>query len=244
MKYIVIDERISAAAEAKLEELGFTVFKLPAHRGLSPAVRSHTDMLFLRLGEVIFTPREYRDENPELLVKLEAALAPLRFIYTEDALGSEYPADAKLNCLVMGKRLFCNKKTLSPEVLEYAEATGYKIIGVKQGYPACTALPIGEDTAITADRGMARALSSAGIRVITVEDTEGISLPPHKFGFIGGCCHRFGNEYLFFGNAERYEFFPALSRAIEERGGKIISLDPYSDRLFDLGGATSYEKSI
>jgi hypothetical protein len=201
-------------------------------------------MLLLRLGEVVFVPLEYRNENTELFGKLEEALNPLRFIYTDDALRSEYPADAKLNCLVMGKKLFCNEKTLSPTVLDYAKASGYEIIGVKQGYPACTALPIGENAAITADRGMANALSGAGIKVFTTEDTEGISLPPHKFGFIGGCCHRHGNDYLFFGNAKSYEFFRVLARAIKEENGKIISLDPTANRLFDLGGAASYDKSV
>ena len=244
MKYILVDERINSLCEAKLGELGFTIFKLPKHPALPTAVCSHTDMLILRLGDYIFASREYRDRNSHLFGELEAALSPLKFIYTADILGGEYPKDAKFNCLIMGKRIFCNRNIISKEVLDCAERLGYDIISVKQGYPACTTLALGENLALTADRGMARALSSAGISVYLTENSRNIKLPPHEYGFIGGCCHRVASDLLIFGNPDSYEYFGELKAAFDTMGGRVIALDSGADCLFDLGGAVSYDNGI
>ena len=243
MKYIIVDERITEKAEASLSGLGFKVFKLPAHTTLPEAVRSHTDMLLFKVGDTVFSTEEYKSFCPTLFEELEGVL-PFEFIYTNDRFGNIYPEDARLNCLVMGKRAFCNRKNLSPTVLSHLEAHGYKVYDTKQGYPACTTLPIGDNTAFTADRGMAKVLSAAGIDVIYAEDSERILLPPHKFGFIGGCCHKAGDYFLFFGNLDSYEHSEKLTAAIEAIGCRAISLDPEAKHLFDLGGAVSYDKSI
>lgn len=243
MKYVIIDERIPKEAADTLISLGFRIFKLPRQRNLPLPIASHTDIAMARVGKRIFTSRAYREENPELFSEMEENL-PFEFIYTDEAPMGEYPLHAIFNCLVIGGKAFARTDALSPSLAEHLQCEGYDIIKVKQGYPACTVLPLSGSLAITSDRGMARALGSSGISVKLISDSSAIALPPYPFGFIGGSGAVLGDTVYFFGNLSSHPDSEAIAAAIADSGKKFVSLMPKSDRLFDLGGAIFYDKDV
>ncbi len=227
----LVDERISTAAERSLLIRGFRVIRMPATKRLSPAVASHPDMLVFAHGNKIISSAEYCENAPWVFTDIREHSRDCEISFTDDVFHPEYPRDAIFNALTVGDRMFAKSDTLSHAVLEYAEMSGMRIIPVKQGYPACTVLAFGEN-AITADRGMARALEAEGICVSMIEN-GGISLFPHEYGFIGGASGVLGDTVYFIGDPMSHPSGDVICRAIEDGGYKFISL--CGGELSDLG---------
>ena len=214
---------------------GWTTVELPAHPGLGAGVCSHTDMLIARIEKRIISLASYADAVPALFDDLYSLLAPHGFSFTllGDEVTEKYPGDARLNALVMGDTVLYNPRSLSEGLADAYLAAGKRLVRVKQGYPACTVLPLGVGAAATADRGMAKALASEGIRVTLIEEGH-ILLPPYEYGFIGGCAGRLGDTVYFTGRIEDHPSYGAIKAAAEAEGLATESLTDLP--LVDLGG--------
>ncbi|MBR5140769.1 MAG: hypothetical protein IKV16_06915, partial [Clostridia bacterium] len=212
-----------------LTSLGYTPIKLKPMTALPTAIASHTDILAFKLNTHIFLSKAYFDTFSDILPPLNK----YNLVLTEESQGVNYPLDAIFNGLVMDNKLFCKKDSFSKEILAFCEKEGIQIIPTKQGYPACTVLKISENAAITADRGMQKALLLAGIDVLLIEDGS-ISLPPYEYGFIGGAGEADGDAVYFFGNIESHHDAVKIIDFIEKHGKRIVSLS--DEPLRDLGG--------
>ena len=233
IKTAIVDGRIDRECELSLVRRGFKVIKLPPHKRLSEAVCSHTDMLLFSLeNELIFTA-EYCEEYPELFSALYPLFKGRKLTFSSDELSEKYPSDCALNALIFGKSIFAKLPSLSESIKESAKKQGYNLINVNQGYPKCTVLKLSDSAAITADCGMARALSQHGIRVTLINEGH-IALPPHNFGFIGGAAGVYESCVFFLGSLEAHPDCEKIKAAAEAEGLCCISLS--SGRLTDLGG--------
>lgn len=240
MKIIASDERLPRAALDALQKMGFEVLLLPPDERLPSPLSSHTDMLLFRYGNAVITHSEYYEKNKALLDRLNTALG-VRIKTCQAKLSNIYPNDAILNALTVGERLFIKSDTAAQEILDLAEKAGLRIYPVRQGYPACTVLPLTDSAAITADRGMARVLEGAGVKVTLISDSEIIKLPPYKNGFIGGCAGKYKDTVYFIGNLDAHPECEIIKAAISEAGLSALSLLPESDCLFDLGGLLFFD---
>ena len=231
----VIDERAPGDVIRSLEIRGYTVITLPSYSRLGEAVASHTDMLIFKVGKRLFSFADYCEERAYVFDDLYAMLREggYSFTFLCDVPKSDYPHDAKINVLVMGKYVFLKSDTVSDSLLCYFEEHGYEAVKVKQGYPACTVLRLNECAAITADRGMAKAMSEKGIRVTLIEDGY-FTLPPYEYGFIGGSAGVDKDTVYFTGNIESHPSYDKIIRAIEAEGMRAISLSKGVPA--DLGG--------
>jgi len=227
--FCLVDERISDACLSELECRGFKVIKLPKMQSLPSPISSHTDILSFKLKDKIFFSKEYFDEFFDVLSPLHAE----NIVKTDESQGVNYPLDAIFNGLVMRNILFCKADTFSKEILSYANILGIKTVSVKQGYPACTVLKISENAAITADKGMAKALRNENISVLEIEN-GGVLLPPYEYGFIGGAGALHGDAVYFFGDIEKHPDAEKILAFIKKHGKLAISLS--QEVLHDLGG--------
>ena len=241
MRIALVDERIDGECAEGLYDLGFIPLRLKAHPHLSSAVRSHTDILISRLGEEYFMTEEYKYSYPRLIKEIEQALFGAVLSFTSDLLRDSYPKDCSLNFFTLDGTIVANSKTLSPAVLKRAKEMGLRLINVKQGYPACTALRLNGKAVITADKGIAKALVSEGFRAYLIEG-GGVALPPYEYGFIGGCAGVFQNTVYFLGDVSRHASFEKIKQAIEQEGMNYISLS--GGELRDLGGILFAESNI
>ena len=230
---VLIDERMSEGARRALEIRGFYPIALPRHPNLSEAISSHPDSLVFFLDGVLFAPAEYCEIAPYVFTDIRDRHPNIKIVFTSDSLSADYPRDCSMNAKAFGKRVLAREKSLSPAILDFAKDNGYEIINTNQGYPACTTLSLGKDLAITADAGVARTLTQAGINTLNI-DNGGISLPPHEYGFIGGASGVFRDKIFFIGD---YKLHPSAN-IIEEfalvAGYSLISLE--NSPLRDLGG--------
>jgi hypothetical protein len=189
-----------------------------------------------RHGKTIITSAEYARENPSVFEKIREALPHFDIRLSSERFGKEYPHDAIFNALVIGDKIFCKTDSVCREILAYASEVGLKAVGVRQGYPACTALAISDTHAITSDEGMAKALRGEGIEVLTVHECDKILLPPYKNGFIGGTAGRLGKDIYFAGNPASLPYFDKIEAFAKAADVNLLTLNEESDNLTDLGG--------
>ncbi len=233
MKTLIVDERISEKCRRGLELRGFYPILLPRDPSLGEAVASHPDTVLFKLNNEIFTTADFCDSAAYVFSDLRELAPHIKINFTSDIRRARYPEDCKMNALVMGKKIFAKTDTLSEAIVEAARALGFELIHTHQGYPACTVLPLGENRAVTADRGMAKILSKNGIAVTLIREGH-IALPPHEYGFIGGAAGIFGNTVYFFGDVHGHPDSQIILAAIEAAGFSAVSLS--DEPLRDLGG--------
>ena len=231
MRSAIVDERISEKCERSLLLRGFNVIKMKAANELSSAVLSHPDMLMFAHENRIITSADYCERYSYIFSDIREASPNTDITFTADVFMHDYPKDAIFNALVAGGRIFLKEDSISDTVISYAKSVGLKTVRVKQGYPACTVLAFGS-SAITADMGMARAMRKEGIEVTVIENGD-IALPPHEYGFIGGCAGVFGKEIFFLGDYRTHRSAGLIESAILSAGFTPISLS--DEPLSDLG---------
>lgn len=232
MPIALVDTRISEASERGLLKRGFKVLRMPPAKGLPEAMASHPDMLIAKLGDNIITTADYIDKAPYIFSDIREYAPHIKIHVTDEVFSERYPKDAILNLLVMGKRVFAKRDSVSSKLLELAGKLGFEIVNTRQGYPACTVLALSENEAITADRGLALTLEKYGISVSLIENGS-ISLPPYEYGFIGGASGVFENNVYFIGNPHSHTSYDVISQRINALGMNIISL--CDGQLSDFG---------
>lgn len=168
-------------AEVTMAEFGHRVLRMPPHPVLPTPVSSHPDMLLFFAPDAIYCTKSYTAIAARELHEISLACGkPIRCIEAE--YGSEYPLDVLLNALPMSKYLFCNTKTVAPELTRL----GFIPCHVNQGYTKCASLPLGDNALITADASIAVQAKRVGMDVLQI--TAGhITLHGYNYGFIGGC---------------------------------------------------------
>ena len=232
MKAVIVDERISDACERALLIRGFKVLKLPRDTRLGEAVCSHPDTLLFKCGNQIITTAEYCDDAAYFFSDVREYCPDVKISFSADERGKEYPRDCIMNALVIGDRIFAKSDTLSEKIKEFASDRGMKICHTRQGYPACTTLALGS-SAITADKGMAKALESEGIAVTLIRE-GGIALCGCEYGFIGGASGVCGDKVYFIGDIFSHPDADIVCEAIRRAGLEPVSLS--SEPLTDCGG--------
>lgn len=145
-----------------------------------------------------------------------------------------YPNDVRLNALVLGNKLIVNTLTISKEILDYIIAKKYKIISVKQGYAKCSAAVVDENSIITSDSGIARAVAEAGIEVLKIT-TGSVRLKGFRYGFIGGACGKISkNKIAFCGRIQDHPDYKSIKHFLEVRNIEPVVLADIP--LTDIGG--------
>lgn len=189
--------------------------------------RFHADMQALNLNGTIFV----NSACNELIKKLNSL--NINFILCEN-IGNRYPKNVALNAALIGCRLFCNANALHYKVREYCNDNKIEIINVKQGYAKCSTLILNDNTAITDDESIAKALLINNINVLKIEKGD-IYLDNNTTGFIGGAGAKIGDTVYFFGDINTHRNADIIKGFIEKAGLKIKSVS--KSKLTDIGGA-------
>ncbi len=230
MTIAIVDGRISSVIEAELYRYAERIIKLPPFSRLAAPVASHPDMLIFAYGGVIFTWSEYRRETSEIFAELEKLGFEIREI-AENA-SSEYPADVKLNCAVIGKRFIANKNAVSASVLAFAEEKNIEIIHTRQGYAKCSAVCISENAIITADPSVYNSAVRVGIDALKIDEGY-VRLDGYNTGFIGGASGGVGDKILFCGMLGAHPSGEKIREFCRLHGKTAVSLS--DEPLYDYG---------
>lgn len=234
----VAGEGLSQKCRERLSELGFEVVILPPYGRLGRGVREHADLMLFPIDRNIFIYRELTETLPLLVSKLRQRGYEITEV---DMIPEEkYPRDIALNCLKVGKYIFCKQKNASAEILRYAEAGGYEVVNVNQGYARCTACPVGEGGIISADPSILTAAKCVGLKTLPIT-VGGVELEGFDHGFIGGACGLFDNTLYFAGELSAHPDGELIKSFCAELGVDTVFLSQES--LTDVGSIFFFDRS-
>lgn len=195
---------------------------------MPPALSRHADLGLCPVGgsRVVCPPDSYSYYSDKL--------TPHGFsvICGGQALGGSYPEDTAYNVVVAGKFAFLNPKVCDRVLLKLLE-TSFEIAPVKQGYAKCSVAPVGENSVITADRGIYIAAEKVGLNALLISNS-GVLLPPYKNGFFGGACGMISEKVLAVNGSLSYmESGREISEFLSKLGISVMEIG--SGAPFDTG---------
>ncbi len=218
----VTDIRTPAECISALERLGARVVLLPPLPSLPAPVASHPDMLIFPMGGRLLTHGAYLKIAKEQLQTISEA-AGLDLAFIEETAADTYPRDVLLNAARVGDSIIASESAISAHIKQYCADRGVRLINIKQGYAKCSVCVIDDHAIITADRGIARAATSAGIEVLTVTPGH-VALPGYDTGFIGGASGSFDDTVCFCGDITTHPDHMAILDFCAVHGKKVVSL--------------------
>ena len=211
----------------KLNSLGIETVNIKSSYFLPEPINSHADIQLLHIGSnIIFSQKEHSFEGLE---KKEFNIKNIK-----ESPNIKYPHDVRLNCAIIGDKIICNKKTVSANVLEFAESAGLTIINVNQGYSRCSICVVDEKSIITDDKSIFESAQNFFDDTLYVSKNS-IRLSGYNYGFIGGCTGKIDkNKIAFNGRIDSHEDHNKIIDFLADHNTVIIELN--NERLTDIGG--------
>lgn len=215
-----------------LKEQGIEVILTEADPRLPAPLRFHPDMQLCRLKEIMFVLRGS-------LLKEQLKALGCDTAETDKEPAGLYPKDVLCNAFVLSDAFVCNPGSVDPAILSEAVREGLRIIAVRQGYAACAAVIVDENSVITADPGITDALRAVGFTVLQIQPGY-IVLSGYDSGLIGGCCGLIEPRRLAVaGSLERHPDGREMLRFLMKRNVSVLEL--CKGPLLDVGGILRLE---
>ncbi len=218
MKTIFISNQIPNSLRSIFTDMGLKLVLLPAEPSLPEPVSAHADMLMY--GNIV--QKDYYGRNKELFDGFDMILA-------EESFGDKYPDDVLLNAFAVADALFGRLESLSVKIKQLYP----KAVNLRQGYAKCSTL-LFQGNAVTADRGIADALTKHGLKVLLITPGH-IALHGYDYGFIGGASVVYDNKVIFYGNIEAHPDYVKIRDFVTSAGFELIY--DKNEPLTDYGGA-------
>ena len=218
---LFLDSRAPREVQDAVQRLGVEAIMLPPYSKLPTPVAAHPDLLLHDLGGRLLVYRDYYEANRELF-------AHISVIFTDHAAGDAYPRDVGMDALVLGETVFCLPEHTCAEILQ-----NRRVVPVRQGYAACSALKVSENAIVTADSTIALAAEKCGIGVLKIRPGH-IVLDGYDYGFIGGTAFRMEDTLYFAGDLSLHPDGERIADFCALHGMRTHSLVPGLP-LQDLG---------
>ena len=190
-----------------LIESGHKILEVNPMATVDSAISSHPDIYMCHLGKELF----HGDSSK---------------------LTYDYPGHAIYNGCSTGKYFIHNLNITDKELLEKVEKHELIKVHVNQGYAKCSCIVVDENSIITADRGIAKVATDAGLNVLVIDHAQ-VELDGYPYGFIGGASGKVGNLILFNGDLRKHSNYKEIKDFIERRGVSIKYFEGYP--LTDIG---------
>lgn len=187
--------------------------------------------------------------------KNTAFVAPIAFEYYKQILpdsvkliagmanpGRTYPEDTAYNVAKVGKTIIGKMSCVDVKIKEFYFKKGYEFINVNQGYTKCSICVVDENSLITEDEGIFRALALKNIDVLKIQPGY-VVLPGFENGFLGGASGFIGkNNLAFCGNLTNHPEYKKIKTFIEGKNVNIIQLS--STKLHDFGSILYFDNNL
>lgn len=224
-KIVVSDEYEQLVYEMK--NYGLDVLTSDTVKAFHKPEQKHADMQILPICDRIFILQE--------CINLSKKLSNKNLYFCNQKADKLYPYNILLNCLYFGGKLYGKINYIDSAVIEYCQLQGIELINVNQGYTRCSTLAVSENSAITADTSIAKALRHNGADVLQISPGN-IVLEGFDYGFIGGCSgHISNNTIAFFGNIQAHPDYYSIKEFILNHN-KQIHIFCKDLSLTDIGG--------
>lgn len=219
---IIADMRLPAVALDGLRSHG-QVLGLGSTGITYDSIAGHPDIFYCQAGpHLVYAP----NAPAQLTMKLHEA--GLNMIRGQQPVGREYPYTAAYNAVITGKYLIHNLRYTDTQLKKIS--VDREPIHVSQAYTRCNVVSLPGERFITSDRGIEKILLKHQLEVLYVQP-DGILLPGHPHGFIGGTCGKSGHRIFFAGRLELHRD----GKRIRDFLGGMEVIELYDGPLFDGG---------
>lgn len=237
-KYAVIDFRMRKIEKEYISSLGYEIIENRFNLNTYDEISAHPDIYYTKVGDVVFCAPEKK------------AVVPFNTVSCTTPIGENYPEDVPYNVCICGNNAIHNFKYTDTIVKFYLERHEYNLINVEQGYANCSTCVIDNNSCITSDIGIARALMDVGIDTLFVTEpdiklkrrTNKIFVDEVRMsfedstmqGFIGGAMTRLGDTVIVFGDISNLVNGNKIRKFIEKKGLKLHYFEGLD--VVDYGG--------
>ncbi len=237
-KYAVVDFKMRKVEKEYIKSLGYEIIENGFNLNTYDEIASHVDIYYLKVGDMVFS-------SPE-----KKGLTPFNTVSCTTPIGKNYPEDVPYNVCVVGKNAIHNFKHTDNIVKFYLERHGYNLVNVEQGYSNCSTVVLDDNSCITSDIGIAKALMDQGVDTLFVTEpdiklkrrTNKIFIDESRMsfedsdmqGFIGGAMTRLGDTVIVFGDIENLVNGNKIRKFVEKKGLKLHSFEGLD--VVDYGG--------
>lgn len=227
---IIADSRLPADILKKLQGIAKTVL-LQTEGVVYDSISGHPDIF------ICATPSGFivAPETPENILS-EFTKNKIPFTFGEKSPGKQYPDSIPYNAVVTRDAIIHNQQHTDKSITE--NNSDKEVIHVGQGYTKCNLIALTQNTFITSDRGIEKALQKH--YQVYWFSPENILLEGQKHGFLGGCVGRWKNTLYFTGRLDTIPEVGKLNQIITNHGLNYEEL--YDGPLVDGGGILFIEE--
>ncbi|MGE5681646.1 MAG: DUF6873 family GME fold protein [Bacillota bacterium] len=223
---ILVDKKIPDGAKENLSKYG-ELLELSTSGITYEAISGHPDIFFFKSPDKLFVapnlPNEYFEILNKYAVPFKKGSSPVE---------AKYPLSARYNAVADDNYFIHNLKITDQTILQ--ELSDIKhLISVNQGYCRCSLLALKNNSFITSDSGIYKALLKENLNSLLV-DTKQVLLPGFSHGFFGGACGIFENKIFLIGSLKYVQDAENIKKYTSYLNYEIIEL--YNGPLFDGGG--------
>lgn len=235
LKIAFLSEQARPPLVAWLRDRNIQPILLPPLPGLPAGVASHADLSLCVLdGQLWVVPSQYN----YVMERLPNQARERAFMGQAEP-GPVYPADVPYNAAVVGNRFIHKLDSTDPALLQAARDAGFQLIHTAQGYSKCSLVVVDGNSVITADRGLARTLTDAGLTVLPITPGHA-ALPGYPCGFPGGASGLPApSTVLFHGDLSAHPDYAAILSFLEDRGRRAVFFPDFP--LTDIGSILFWE---
>ncbi len=225
---VIVDCNAPEEVFSEFDKLNIKYYKSCSLDFLYYPVNTHPDMQI----HLIFD--DFAVVAPSVYEYYKSILPPnITLVKGDNDPKNTYPGDCAYNVAKLGNKIIGNHKYTDSKIIEIYQNLGYKFINVKQGYTKCNMCIVDENSIITEDAGLFKALIHYGVDVLLLK-THSIKLTGFDYGFIGGATGFIKNYCLgFLGDLSLHPEKKQIKDFLKEREVDIISLS--STSIFDFG---------
>ncbi len=228
---VILGERYRALLEEPLSARGIEALYVPDNPNVDSRLAGHADLSVLHAGgERIYLAPYLRKSG--LHHKLLGLGMDVCFPQIKQK--PDYPDDVPLNVCIAGSYVLRNERYVPREIDEYLTNDKRLIpISCRQGYAKCSVCPVGEESIITSDTGIAMAAERAGLEVLLIS-AGFFGLSGYPYGFIGGSCFKISEgEQVFTGTLAGHNDENKILSFLEKHGVRPVFLTERP--AFDIG---------
>ena len=211
-----------------LEKLGIEPIFTTKSTNVRKGIQNHADLAVCPLTEKDFLVAK---EQFELRNKLIKNGYNAEFI--DENLKPDYPCDVLLNCVIIGKHIFYNPKTVSTKIRDFLKENDLIEVTVRQGYTKCSIAPVSIDAFITDDISIGSRGDEFGFDVLVIDKGD-IKLQNFDYGFIGGATGKIAEDKMIItGKADRLSDYDKIIKFLYKHNVDLIELT--NDYVEDIG---------
>lgn len=223
--WAIIDSRAPKEAIEKLNKT-FDILEFKSEGITYNEVSGHPDIfIFQGINNFVIAPNSPK-ELVDFLNKHK-----VNFEFGNKEVGTELNNSTQYNCIVTNNLLFHKKGFTDNIVLE--SNRDKKLVQLPQAYTRCSLTKLNENSFITSDGGINKALNNSKLNTLLIDPTS-IELPGYPYGFFGGTNGIHNNIFYLIGSLNNHPQGKIIKDFIEDNKLRIIEL--HKGKIYDGGG--------